>query len=974
MDELLTSQDIHQHAKKIRSRLQELYEQFDLTLPVYMVFTKTDLLAGFGEFFDDLNKDDRSQVWGTTFTADNKAIREPLSQLESELDLLESSLKAKRILKLEKEIDLERRKNIYVFPEQFRSIKNSVNSFVGEVFAPSRYQHKILLRGVYFTSAEQTGSPIDKLLGSIARTFGLEHGLPSGNTRRGKSFFIDDLLKKVVFTESELAGLSPKYEKKQKIYRWGVISSAVLFLGVGSGLWLISFLNNNKSITYASNAVAELQKTITDQGEKVGAGELSDSLSIVNQARSLTISDETLLSTLGLSQREKLETRSQKIYHDSLQIELLPHVVQALETKLKDYQSGETSDSDLLNALKAYLILAPSKDSSYLDYYEDNKSLIMTYMDSYAVKKLSTEGMELLKEHLLHLINDIIPRPSLSKAGLGIQENLVNMVRSHLLDNDINSIVFEQVKSEVSLKTSNLKDFAIGSGSKGPVRNAERVFMRRSGEPMTSGINGIFTYDGFKAYERYAQQSIRSFLKDDWVLGESLNTDQEMLRETLADSYFSEFQKEWEVYLKDFKIIKPTSLNHAGQIFKELQKSNSPLNEFLKLIAVETHLTKPESANSAEGLISRTAKVAERQAIQVGGRTVSSAIEIAGGDAINKLTSLRANPDQDDPITLEFEDLRSLSDEASPDLEQLQQALLEVSTHLNSLQGHLPAESRAEVMRKLKLGMENMRDTANTLPDPVNLWILDFLRDINSLIQNKNSISTDNSWEGQVYSEYSDKIKGRFPLSNSSRREVPLGDFADFFGPNGVLDQYINNDLRGAIDTTGKTWRSTGSFTTISSKSLRQLQIGDKIKNSFFPKNSSGPKVSFKIKVIRSSPNMAGVILVIDGQRLNFSKGGSTSNVKMEWPGPAGTGDIILDMLVNGQRQRIEVDGSWSIVKFAAQGRIKALSGGNRFDLTFVHSTTGETVSFRISTDRSDNLFNSLKELKSFRLPAKLVN
>ena len=36
-------------------------------MPVYVLFTKADLIAGFTEFFDDLDRERRAQVWGTTF-------------------------------------------------------------------------------------------------------------------------------------------------------------------------------------------------------------------------------------------------------------------------------------------------------------------------------------------------------------------------------------------------------------------------------------------------------------------------------------------------------------------------------------------------------------------------------------------------------------------------------------------------------------------------------------------------------------------------------------------------------------------------------------------------------------------------------------------------------------------------------------------------------------------------------------------
>ena len=55
------------HAQAIRQRVKELETRFGMRLPVYALFTKADLIAGFMEFFDDLDEAGRAQVWGTTF-------------------------------------------------------------------------------------------------------------------------------------------------------------------------------------------------------------------------------------------------------------------------------------------------------------------------------------------------------------------------------------------------------------------------------------------------------------------------------------------------------------------------------------------------------------------------------------------------------------------------------------------------------------------------------------------------------------------------------------------------------------------------------------------------------------------------------------------------------------------------------------------------------------------------------------------
>jgi type VI secretion system protein ImpL len=752
------------------------------------------------------------------------------------------------------------------------------------------------------------------------------------------------------------------------------VSTALLALILGTGFWLTSYLKNKDSISYAAENTSNLQKSISLQGQKEGAGLISDSLKIIDETKHLTKPSSGVLSTLGLSQQEKLENRNTQLYKDALQVELLPHVVSTLEEKLESFQYGGMTNSQLLTTLKAYLILSSSTDPAYIKYFNEHKHLITTHMNQRWGSELPQNEAQLLQSNLKSLLNDINPRPSLAKSGLGIKKNLVEAVRSHLLENDVSSIMFDQVKMEVLSESGRLEDFAVGSGSRALVRNADDVFMRRSGEPMASGINGLFTYDGFKAYEKHAQKSMESFLRDNWVLGQSLKVEKQELREELAELYFSEFELEWETYLKDFKIIKPRSLNQAGQIIKELQKRNSPLTKFLELVEKETYLSKPSEQPGGTGALERAARVAERQAIKAGGRSVSLAAEVAGSGAIGKLTSLTPSG-EDDPVSITFESLRDLNDDANSDMEQLQQALEEVSARLNRLQGHLPSDSKAEVMSKLKQAMENLRDTANTLPDPVNVWILDFLNDITSLITNESNTSRDKSWNGTVYSDYANKIKGRFPISSSKSREVLLGDFAEFFGPDGTIDSYINNNLAGVIDTSGSKWRTMKGFTTISSKSLAQLQLADQIKRSFFPNGSQIPNVNFQIKVKSSTPGVEQVRLIVDGQSLNYNRGGSTPYMKMQWPKQSGLGGIKLDVLAAGQWQTImKDDEAWSLVSFYRAGRTRSNKVGGNFDLRYTHPLTGESITFRLSTDRSDNLFSGLNDLKKFKLPSKLVD
>ena len=54
------------HALAVRRRLAELRDRLGVRFPVYVLFTKADMIAGFTEYYNNLGKEEREQVWGFT--------------------------------------------------------------------------------------------------------------------------------------------------------------------------------------------------------------------------------------------------------------------------------------------------------------------------------------------------------------------------------------------------------------------------------------------------------------------------------------------------------------------------------------------------------------------------------------------------------------------------------------------------------------------------------------------------------------------------------------------------------------------------------------------------------------------------------------------------------------------------------------------------------------------------------------------
>ena len=137
----------------LRERVIEVSTRLGVVLPVYIVFTKADLLGGFKDFFAAMPRAQRQQVWGFSFSDSDraKAMVEDLYQQQS--DALMAALTAKRMAALMGERPAMELGKAVAFPGNFRQVQARFRACVSELFQPFPLGDQPLLRGVYFTSA-----------------------------------------------------------------------------------------------------------------------------------------------------------------------------------------------------------------------------------------------------------------------------------------------------------------------------------------------------------------------------------------------------------------------------------------------------------------------------------------------------------------------------------------------------------------------------------------------------------------------------------------------------------------------------------------------------------------------------------------------------------------------------------------------------------------------------------------------------
>ena len=323
------------HAKALRSRIDELIIKLEILFPVYVVFTKCDLISGFVECFGAMGKGDREQVWG--FTRKNEPVRGSLSdEFELEFDSLIDVLKRRRIPQLVSEISPTQKRGMYMFPVELGAAKSKLSDFIDTLFRPNPYQQNPMVRGVYFTSGTQEGTPIAKVIDEIGRNFGIsaDHAARMEPVKETKAYFIRDLFQEVVLPDEAL--VHPTTHSWRRRRMTGAILAAVqLIVTAALVIGLVVAHNNNRT-----NNLSLLRTADYVASETRGSVSFDvDRLAKLDELREHLLAVEAgprLMSRWGMYSTDVVADAARKLYFDRYYSLMLAPTVTQLEVTLRD--------------------------------------------------------------------------------------------------------------------------------------------------------------------------------------------------------------------------------------------------------------------------------------------------------------------------------------------------------------------------------------------------------------------------------------------------------------------------------------------------------------------------------------------------------------------------------------------------------------------------------------------------------------
>ena len=257
-DKLLGSgpEALEEDGRNIRRRIDELMRVLGIKFPVYVLVTKCDLIQGMTQFCDHLPDKSLEQAMGFM---NHDLSTDVVAFVDRAMHTIGERLKDLRLLLFHKAESMGPDPDLLLFPEEFEKMKSGFDSFIKGAFWENPYQETPILRGLFFSSGRQEGSPYSHFLQSLGLIEEREV-LPGTNN----GLFLHDFFGQILPDDRSL------FVPTQRKLEWSLLTrnlglaSWVAVIVAICGLLSFSFVKNLMTMKEISQ---EFSKPLILQGE-----------------------------------------------------------------------------------------------------------------------------------------------------------------------------------------------------------------------------------------------------------------------------------------------------------------------------------------------------------------------------------------------------------------------------------------------------------------------------------------------------------------------------------------------------------------------------------------------------------------------------------------------------------------------------------------------------------------------------------
>jgi len=907
-------------AARYREKIALAMSALKLELPVYLVFTHADIIPGFREFFENMQEPESHQVLGATF-----ALRGNLAparqRFEREYKKLWDSLQARTPQRLSEAAEPARRKQIFLFPNEFGAAQERIAVFVEQLFKDTMRRERASFRGFFLTSVmpargDAFARPNDPF--AEADQGGGAHFLDHKAMLRGPSAKAPDPISRPrsMFTFLLFGGVLKNDKSLAQIpgYRLGSLSRRSLIASAVMGVAGLAILVYGLIGFFGSRAyLSSVAKAVSDAG--------------------------------------RLRWRSQSEYRDEYE------VLGRLLAKIKEIKAGggghlppgfrHSSEAlelastahtieldrmigfDALRSLGASLEMGTKYDNpSQHAHLRENLKLYLL---------LTSEGQSHLKEvKPAELAGQLAPfwaQEAASKYGV---ENLPGDLESGLEDHAAqyaarlvekkapplakSDAALVQAARQSLLGTPSIEGlYASIVAAEDPARD---LGLTEMGVPPDAALKGNFKVRGFytkaafddDAMDRLAQGAEEPHQRD-WVLGEGAVAalppemqDQKQLYRALVDKYYQEYAAEWMRFLQSLSVRLPGEPGQAAGKLSGYASASQGLPAVLSRLLIETNLLAPPSA--ATGAVEKKLGKA--------GKLLSMALEARDADKrrlkeqFKFVEELNGGPAGGGLLQEYFTAARGLSEVLS----KLALAgdngteVMDAAQALFAGKAESPLNACWNAGKGITARYEGQTWLPPLLENPV--------RDVAGYLASAAGKQLEAAYKSKVLSFYNATLKGRYPLLKTGASEANIEDLKAFFAPDkGAFAQFLTGKLAPFVkaedeNISPRHWN--GIRLRFAPGALEGMARAAAVQRRMY--TDAGPRVYNLNITLAESRNTAKVTFRMGEDKIAVKPGEGQARFTFRWPNENSYkgAEIMVDN-VNGGSQGRRVDGAWGFLK-----------------------------------------------------------
>ncbi|HKV24475.1 MAG TPA: ImcF-related family protein [Candidatus Acidoferrum sp.] len=910
-------------ARNLRARLEELSYHLGVSLPVYVLFNRSDRVPYFEEFAGTFSNEETSQVLGTTLplsasTASGVYAEQETRRLTSAFQGMFFALAECRPGLLSRERNPERQAGVYEFPREFGKLSKPLVQFLVDLCRPGHLRTGPFLRGFYFVgqrvisvsgSSGQTAigprASLQRAPGAFnpAATSLLNAEDPSakaawatgtslesaGESRKSlQRVFLSHVFSHIILQDRAALGASGKSTR-------GDFGRRILFASLGflALLWiiftLISFSGNQSIVSSIKSAGQDLSLVQSPGSQPPPLDSLRrlDALrQTLVQLRGYDQNGAPLHLRWGLYSGDSVFDDARAIYFHAFDQLLFQHARRNLLTDLHSYQGDPQASADsgsAYDALKTYLLTTSESQRNSGEFLQD--FLLQEWKKD--LGDLDPDRSTLAAQQFAFYSSELTLDNPFSKEN---DASLVLQVRTYLNKLAGPQRIYLSMLADARQKA---KDYRFAA------QHPDSLDVLRA--PVD--VSAAFTSEGWKVMDADIQNSKRFLQGEPWVLGSTTSVDLSAadLMQSLRNLYDKDYIKQWRSFLSSARVLPYATDSDAATKLGKLSANFSPLLALICDVSDNTNVSSP----------------AVKLAFQAPQQVVSP------GCGLQKKYDQSSN-DQYMKGLLNLQQCVQQAADAPPD----QKEASKTSCLQTATQASLSAAQIAQ-------GLPN--DTEGHVDQTVGNLLEEPIKDLQRLWAGGGGGSA----EGLCKSFRA--LQTAYPFNGRTSREISLPEFNAFFQPaKGQLSQYLAGQ-KSTLSLQGTTWvRSLDTTTPVGPRYLRFINALYAIQVAVYPNGASDPR--FEYSVSARLPDAGGFKsekLAFDGQEWTITGGGGTK--RFTWPGAVVQGATLSLNSGGGDLELQRASGLWAVAHFF--GGYKWQPSGNGYIIQGpLHGPTGQPI------------------------------